>query len=51
VLKITVLLALMTSALITNEALKIAGYELAGLLAFCGFLIISWLFAIQEEGN
>ena len=49
-LKIAIFGALMTGGLITNEALSAAGYELAGLLAACGFLIIGWLFAIQE-GN
>jgi hypothetical protein len=51
VLKLIIIMALMTGGLVTNEALSAAGYELAGLLAACGFLIIGWLFAIQEEGN
>jgi hypothetical protein len=49
VLKITVLLALVTGGVITNEAISATGYRLAGLLAGCGFLIIGWIYAIQKE--
>jgi hypothetical protein len=49
VLKITVLLALVTGGVISNEAISAAGYRLAGLLAASAFLIIGWIYAIEKE--
>jgi hypothetical protein len=48
-LKITVFLLLLTAGLLAHEALEAQGYKVEALFVACGFIFISWIYAIQKE--
>jgi hypothetical protein len=48
-LKMVFVFTLLTAGLLAHESLEANGYEREALFVFCGFLVFSWLVAIQKE--